>query len=159
MHWGPSIRYASEQGAKEYDYNNTNIWKYYTLEKFHSPYDGWEPREWRQELQRWTHPSRQFFSKLLGITEVSLALCKASGTAGSQALDNRIMKALDMFWFFLKINYKKIVKIKPVACRRLHQEQSAWDFRTLGLVILKYCFWFSFPKAVYSLMQLISLFI
>lgn len=37
--------------------------------------------------------------------------------------------------------------MKPVACRRLHQEQSAGDFKTLGLVILKYCFWFSFPKS------------
>lgn len=92
-----------------------------------------------------------FFANWWELVRFLLHRVKELGTAGSQALANRVMKVLDMFWlFFKKKKILKIVRMKAVACRRLHHEQSDWNFGTLGLFILKYCFCFSFPKSCIS---------
>lgn len=41
-----------------------------------------------------------FFANWWELVKFLLHWVKESGTAGSQALGNRVMKVLDMFWFF-----------------------------------------------------------
>lgn len=139
----------SGQAAKEHGNLKTKKrWKYYTLETFHPPYDGWEPREQTEAVNCSAEHTRpdSLLTNWLKLVKFLLHWVKESGTASRQASGNRIMEVLDRFWFFKK--KLKLIQMHVEDCTRNKVPEMLGHWVYSYSSIASVC---PFPKAMHSL--------